>query len=166
MSSINSLNSVRIINPKRQYEVIIIQANFTIFTVDDLFMRLKAALPQAKIAVAMNESEPRVTRVVGNDDAIKDCAAKSMLAIGASHAAVIYLSGAYPIHALNVIKAHPCVCHIYAASSNDLDVIYAETSLGRSIVGVVDGYTVDHIESGEEEKARKELVRKFGYFSQ
>ena len=157
---------MKIINPDRKYEVIILQANFSIFTVDDLFMRLKATLPQVKIAVAMNESEPRVTRVVGNDEHMKDCAGKSMLAIGASHTAIIYLSGGYPIQALNEIKNHPCVCRVFAASSNDLEVLYAETSLGRAVVGVVDGYTVDHIESEEERKMRKTLVRKFGYFSQ
>ena len=68
MNSTISMNSVKVTNPSRQYEIILLQANFTIFTVDDLYMRIKAALPQAKIAVAMNESEPRVTRVVGNDN--------------------------------------------------------------------------------------------------
>ncbi|MHA1839201.1 MAG: adenosine-specific kinase [Candidatus Ranarchaeia archaeon] len=166
MDSTISLGSIKVVNPSRKYEVIIIQANFTIFTIDDLFMRLKAAIPNAKIAIAMNESEPKVTRVVGNDSLMQQHAAETMKKIGASHAAIIYLSNAYPIQILNLIKMHPCVCRVFAASSNELEVICAETPLGRAVIGVVDGYSVDHIENEKEREQRKSLVRRLGYFSE
>ena len=90
MNSINSIKSIKIDNPDRSYEVILIQANFTIFTIDDLFMRLQAGLPGIEIAIAMNESEPEVTRVVGTSETLRALAGNTMLSIGASHAAIIF----------------------------------------------------------------------------
>jgi adenosine/AMP kinase len=55
---------------------------------------------------------------------------------------------------------------VFGASSNEIEIIVYETSLGRSVIGVVDGYTVDHIETPTEQIDRKSLVRKFGYFSE
>jgi adenosine/AMP kinase len=166
LNSINSIKSIKIDNPDRSYEVILIQANFTIFTIDDLFMRLQAGLPGIEIAIAMNESEPEVTRVVGTSETLRALAGNTMLSIGASHAAIIFLKGAYPIQALPIIKNHPCVCHVFGASSNELEVIIIETSLGRSIIGIVDGYSANHIESQDEQEKRKSLVRQLGYFSE
>jgi len=42
-------------------------------------------------------------------------------------------------------------------------VIIAETQQGRAILGVVDGSSPRGVESDAEVKARKEILRKFGY---
>jgi adenosine/AMP kinase len=42
-------------------------------------------------------------------------------------------------------------------------VIYAETQLGRAILGVVDGEKPLGIENEDKKKWRKELLRKIGY---
>ncbi len=55
------------------------------------------------------------------------------------------------------------VCTIFSATANPLEVIVAETGQGRGILGVVDGGSPLGIESEEDIKYRKDLLRKFGY---
>ncbi len=57
----------------------------------------------------------------------------------------------------------PEVCGIYCASANPVEVILAVTAQGRGIVGVVDGLKSLGIETEEDARARKDLLRKFGY---
>ncbi len=145
-------------------EVIIGQGNFTIKTIEDLYDAIFSSAPGIKFGAAMNEAKPRVVRVTGNDEELKKKAAEIALKIGAGHVFVICIRNAFPIHVLNAIKSLPTVCNIYAATSNPLQVIVAETELGRAVIGVVDGTAANHIEDEEERKQRKETVRKFGYF--
>ena len=157
------LEAVKIENPDNRYQVIVGQANFTIFTCDDLFKALLTAVPGIKCAVAMNEAAPKLTRVTGNDDKLKELAAKNALAIAASHVFVVMTENAFPINVLNTIKLHPAVCNVYVASANPIEVIVAETELGKAVVGVVDGTAVARIENEEEKKGRRETVAKLGY---
>jgi len=145
-------------------EVIIGQGNFTIKTIEDLYDAVYSAAPGVKFGAAMNEAKPKVVRVTGNDEEMKKKAAELARKIGAGHVFVICMKGAFPIHVLNAVKLLPTVCTIYAATSNPLQIIVAETDLGRAVVGVVDGTAADHIEDEKEKAERKELVRKFGYF--
>ena len=64
---------------------------------------------------------------------------------------------------LDKIKKVPEVCTIYAATANPLEVLIAETSQGRGIIGVVDGLKSKGIEKDEDIKERRELLRKIGY---
>ncbi len=146
------------------YEVIIGQGNFTIKTIEDLYDVVYSSVPNARFGAAMNEAKPRVVRVTGTDEELKRIAAEIALKIGAGHIFVVVLRGAFPIHVLNAIKSLPTVATVYLATSNPFQVIVAETELGRAVLGVVDGTSVDHVEDEEERKQRKELVRKFGYF--
>ncbi len=146
------------------YEVIIGQGNFTIKTIEDLYDAVYSSIPGAKFGAAMNEAKPKVVRVTGTDEELKKIAADIALKIGAGHVFVVVMRGAFPIHVLNAIKSIPTVACVYLATSNPFQVIVAETDLGRSVIGVVDGTPADHVESEEEKKERKELVRKFGYF--
>jgi adenosine/AMP kinase len=61
------------------------------------------------------------------------------------------------------VKKAPEVCTIYAATANPIEVIIAETELGRGIIGVVDGFKSKGIEKEEDIKARREFLRKIGY---
>jgi hypothetical protein len=157
------LEAVKIENPDNKYQVIVGQANFTIFTCDDIFKALLTAVPGIKCAVAMNEAAPKLTRVTGNDEKLKELAAKNALAIAASHVFVVMTENAFPINVLNTIKLHPAVCNIYVASANPIEIIVAETELGKAVVGTVDGTAVTRIESEEEKRERRETVAKLGY---
>ncbi len=157
------LEVVSIENPENKYQVIIGQANFTIFTCDDIFKALLTAVPNIKCAVAMNEAAPKLTRVTGNDETLKKLAGENALKISASHVFVVFVENAFPINVLNVIKSHPAVCNIYVASANPIEIIVAETELGRSVLGAVDGQKVERIENENEKRERRELVEKLGY---
>lgn len=157
------LEKVKIENPELRYQIIIGQGNFAIFTTDDLFSALIKAVPGIKCAVAMNEAAPKLTRVTGNDEKLKNLAAKNALNIGASHVFVVVSSNAFPINVLNTIKMHPAVCNVFVGSANPIEVIVAETGLGRAVLGVVDGQAVNKIESEEEKRERRELYQKLGY---
>ncbi len=157
------LEKIDILNPEQRYQVIIGQANFTVFTVDDLFRALLTSVPNIKVAVAMNEAAPKLVRVTGNDENLKKIAAENALKIAASHVFVVVTSNAFPINVLNTIKLHPAVCNIFVASANPIQIIVAETELGRAVLGAVDGSAVKKIESEEEKKQRRELCEKLGY---
>jgi adenosine/AMP kinase len=57
----------------------------------------------------------------------------------------------------------PEVCNIYCATANPVEVIVAETELGRAILGVIDGYKSKGIESEKDIEERKNFLRKIGY---
>lgn len=138
-------------------------ANFTVYTVDNIFRDLLTAVPGIKCGVAMNEAAPRLVRVNGNDERLKSLAARNALSIGASHAYVVLVRNAYPINVLNVLKRIPAVCNVIVATANPVQVLVAETELGRAIIGAVDGTKVTAIENEEQKKERRELVKRLGY---
>jgi adenosine/AMP kinase len=156
------IERVEVKNPEEK-QVIIGQGNFTIFACDDIFKALLTAVPGIKCAVAMNEAAPRLTRVTGNDEGLKELASENCLRIGASHTFFIMLDNAFPINVLGALKSHPVVANIYVASANPLEVVVAETELGRAVIGVVDGTSVNRIETEEEKKERREICEKLGY---
>jgi len=144
-------------------ECIIGQGNFSIFTIDDLSMKLKTSVPGIKFGIAMNEAKPKLTRCEGNDEKLREMAAKNCLKIGAGHVFVIMMKNAFPINVLNTVKDYPAVCSVYGASENPLQVIIGKTDLGNSVIGVVDGTAANKIENEKERKERKELLKKIGY---
>lgn len=155
--------SVKIKNPETNYQIIIGQANFSIFTTDNLFMTMLTTVPGIKCAVAMNEAVPKLTRVTANNPELEKLAAENALAIGASHVFIIMMENAFPINVLPHVKNHPAVCTIFVASANVMEVIVAETELGKAVIGVVDGTAVDKIETSEQKKERRESTEKIGY---
>jgi hypothetical protein len=153
---------VNVENPS-EFEIIVGQGNFSVYTVDDLYRTIYASVPNVKFAIAINEAKPQLVRVNGNDEELKKLASKACLDIGGGHVFVIYMKGAYPLHVLNAVKHHPCVANVYVATSNPLQILVRETELGRAVVGVVDGKKVTSVETEEEKRERRELVKKFGY---
>jgi len=151
------------IEKEKDDNVIIGQANFSVFTVDDLYLNLLTTVPGIKIGVAMNEAAPKLVRVNSNDDRLGDLAAKNALKIGASHVFVIFIEKAFPINVLQTIKKVAGVCNIFVATANPVQVIVAETNLGRAVLGAVDGTSVNKIENEDGKKQRRELVKKLGY---
>jgi hypothetical protein len=143
--------------------VILGMAHF-IKTVEDLYEALVNAVPNAKFGIGFCESSgPCLVRHEGNDDDLRQQAAKKALEISCGHSFIIFLKNAYPINVLDKIKTVPEVCTIYAATANSLEVIIAETEQGRGIIGVVDGFSSKGIEDKKDIEARKNFLRKIGY---
>jgi len=151
------------IDKPSEINIILGQAHF-IKSAEDIYEALVNSVPNIKFGVAFCEaSGPCLVRYEGTDPYLKDLAAKNALSIGAGHLFVIMLKDAYPINVLNILKNVPEVCSIYCATANDVEVIIAETSKGRSILGVVDGSIPRSIETDEDARQRRQFVRKIGY---
>ena len=144
-------------------ECIIGQGNFSVLTVETLASTLLAAAPGISFGVAMNEAKPRLVRVEGNDEKLRDAAAQAALDIGAGHAFVVMMTGAYPINVLGALKGNPGVCTIFGASENPLEAVVGETPLGRAVLGVVDGTAATKREGDDEKAERKALLKMLGY---
>jgi uncharacterized protein len=85
------------------------------------------------------------------------------MTLGAGHTFVILLKDAFPINVLNAVKSCPEVCSIYCATANPVQVIIAETSQGRGVLGVIDGAPPRGVENETDVRNRKEFLRKIGY---
>ncbi len=156
------LISVRLTIPE-ECGVILGQSHF-IKTAEDLYEAITTSCAHAKFAVAFCEaSGPCLIRVEGNDAELKKIAAENAISLGAGHSFIIVLKDAYPINVLGAVKACQEVCQVYCATSNPLEVIVAETSQGRGIMGVVDGFPPKGVEMEPDVKARREFLRKIGY---
>ena len=144
--------------------IILGQSHF-IKTVEDVHETLVHSVPGIKFGLAFCESSgPCLVRSSGTDEELKRIAEENALSIGAGHSFIVILGkGFYPINVLNQIKSVPEVCRIFCATSNNVEVILAETSQGRGILGVIDGSHTKGIETEKDVKERKEFLRKIGY---
>ncbi|HEC92720.1 MAG TPA: adenosine monophosphate-protein transferase, partial [Candidatus Atribacteria bacterium] len=131
---------------------------------EDLYEIMVTAVPGVKFGLAFNEaSGPCLVRAEGNEPELKNLAIKNVKAIGAGHVFVIILKEAYPINVLNAIKNCPEICSIFCATANAVEVIIAETDLGRGVLGVIDGLSPKGIETDKDVQERKEFLRMIGY---
>ena len=157
-----TLSTVKI-KPPKDANIILGQAHF-IKTAEDLYEALVNAVPSIKFGLAFCESSgPCLVRSEGNDPELKCLAAETALELACGHSFLIFMRNAYPINVLDKVKAAPEVCSIYAATANPLEVVVAETEQGRGIMGVVDGFKAKGVETDEDVRERKELLRKIGY---
>jgi adenosine/AMP kinase len=139
------------------------QSHF-IKTVEDLYEVLVGNVPGIKFGLGFVESSGACKiRSEGNDVELKKLAEINALAIGAGHSFIMFIRQAFPINVLNAIKTIPEVCAIYCATANPVEVIIAETAMGRGILGVIDGLKPKGIETAEDIAWRKDLLRKIGY---
>ena len=156
------LKSVRLKIPEG-CNIILGQTHF-IKTVEDLYEILAGSVPNVRFGVAFNEaSGPCLIRKEGNEPELVNAAVDNAREVGAGHSFVIVLKNAFPINLLNAVKLCQEVCSIYCATANPVEVIVAETEQGRAILGVVDGFAPQGVEGDADVKARKEMLRKFGY---
>jgi adenosine/AMP kinase len=133
-------------------------------TVEDLYEIMAGSMPKARFGIAFCEaSGVCLIRVEGNDEGLKKTAVRNAQAVGAGHTFVLILGDAYPVNVLNAIKNCPEVCSIYCATANPVEVILAETSQGRGVLGVIDGYSPKGVEGPADVQWRKDLLRKIGY---
>lgn len=143
--------------------VILGQSHF-IKTVEDLHEIIASSVPQAKFGIAFCESSGAcLIRYTGNDEALEQAAIRNAQAVGCGHFFVVVLEEAYPINILNAVKMCQEVCQIFCASANPIQVIVVETEQGRGVMGVVDGLPPKGVEGPEDQKWRRDFLRKIGY---
>ena len=157
-----NLVSVKIEKPE-DTNFILGQSHF-IKTVEDLHEAIVATAPHMKFGVAFCEaSGPCLVRRSGNDPAMLDLAVRNAVAVGAGHTFFVFMDNGFPVNILNTLKAVPEVCRIFCATANPVQVIVAETEVGRAVLGVVDGSVPKGVEGPPEEAARISFLRTIGY---
>jgi len=143
--------------------IIIGQTHF-IKSVEDLYEVMVGTVPNAKFGIAFCEAScDRLVRKDGNDKEMIEVAVRNASSIAAGHIFVIVMKDAFPINVLNAIKNCPEVCSIFCATANPVEVVIAETELGRGVMGVVDGFIPRGVEDGQDIRNRKALLRKLDY---
>ncbi len=129
-------------------------------TVEDLYEIMVASMPRARFGIAFCEASGACLIRV---EELKKAATRNAQALGAGHTFVLILRDAYPINVLNAVKNCAEVCSIYCATANPVEVILAESSEGRGVVGVIDGFSPKGVEGPADTQWRKDLLRKIGY---
>jgi len=143
--------------------IIVGQSHF-IKTVEDLYEAITATAPQARFAIAFNESSGAcLTRSEGNDEALREVAVRNAQALGCGHTFVLLLQNAYPINVLSAIRNVAEVCSIFCATANPVEVIVAQSEQGRGVLGVIDGSSPKGVEGPADVTWRHDLLRKIGY---
>lgn len=143
--------------------VIVGQSHF-IKTVDDIHEALVGVGPHLRFGIAFCEaSGPCLVRHSGNDEALVRLAITNASAVAAGHTFFVFLDDGYPVNVLNQLKQVPEVCSIFCATANPVEIIVAETALGRGVVGVVDGSPPAGVEGDADIAERRQLLRAIGY---
>jgi len=143
--------------------VIVGQAHF-IKTVEDIAELMVGSVPGIQYGLAFNEaSGPCLTRTEGTNEELVKAAEACALAVGAGHTFFLILGNAFPINILDRVKSCPEVCRVFCATANPVQIVCAETTQGRGIIGVIDGSAPKGVEGPDEKAERKVLLRRFGY---
>ena len=143
---------------------IIVGHSHFIKTIEDLYEIMVSNSPGTKFGIAFCESSgPCLIRMEGNDTDLQDAAVRNAKNLASGHTFVILLREGFPINFLNAIKACQEVCRIHCATANPTQAVVAEAEQGSGILGVIDGFSPKGVEGEADQKARKELLRKFGY---
>jgi adenosine/AMP kinase len=157
-----NLVTVRVEKPEAT-NFVLGQSHF-IKTVEDIHEAIVTCAPQMHFGLAFCESSgPALVRRSGNDDALTELATRNALAVGAGHSFFVFMEHGFPVSVLNAIKAVPEVCRIFCATANAAEVVVAESSDGRAILGVVDGCSPKGVEGEQDVLARLRFLREIGY---
>jgi uncharacterized protein len=157
-----TLNRVRITIPDGT-NVIFGQSHF-IKTVEDLYEALISSSTALKFGIAFCEaSGKRLIRSDGNSPELIAQAEKSAKEVACGHTFFIYVKEGFPVNILNRVKEVQEVCRIFCATANPLEVIVAESELGRGVMGVIDGETPLGVETEADKKERVAFLRMIGY---
>jgi len=157
------LLTIRIDKPEAS-NVILGQTHF-IKSVEDLHEALVGAVPGIKFGLAFCEASGAcLVRCSGTEPDLVGLASRNALQVAAGHCFIVILGeGFYPINVLNAIKMLPEVCRIFCATANLVEVVIAETDLGRGILGVIDGGKPAGIEDEAGIRWRRDFLRRIGY---
>ena len=148
---------------KPEHNLVIGMSHF-IKTVEDVHELMVNCVPLAKFGLAFCEaSGPRLIRKSGTDSGLVKEAVRMAKLIGAGHSFVLVMKEMFPINVLPRLKQVPEIVTLYCASANPVQVVVVESKQGRGIMGVIDGRSPLGVEDKNEEKERKEFLRKIGY---
>jgi len=151
------------VDKPQDMNVVLGQAHF-VKTVEDLHEALVGTSPHLRFGLAFCEASGKcLVRRSGNDPELVELAVRNARAIGAGHCFIVFLRDGYPVNVLNALKAVPEVCTIRCATANPVQVVVAQTDLGRAVLGVVDGSSPLGVETEEDVVERKALLRDIGY---
>lgn len=144
--------------------VIFGQSHF-IKTVEDLYEAMVTSAPGLEFGLAFCEaSDACLVRHDGNAEDLVQAAIRNARRVNAGHTFIIVMRKGFPINVLDRIKNVQEVCRVFAATANPLQALIAETSQGRGVIGVVDGFMTKGVETAEDQQNRKDLLRKIiGY---
>ncbi len=133
-------------------------------TIEDLYEIICTTVPQAKFGIGFSEaSGPCLIRWDGNDKELIDFAIENIKNISSGHTFCILIRNSYPINLLNAIKNCQEVCSLYCATANPVKAIVAYDGKNGGILGVIDGEGPKGVENEEDQRIRKEFLRKIGY---
>ena len=156
------LISVTIENPE-ELNFILGHSHF-IKTVEDIHEAIVCTVPNAKFGVAFCEASGEcLIRHSGTDEQMVEFAKKNAQALSAGHTFIIFMKDMFPVNIVNTIQTVPEVVRIHCATANPTQVIMAQTDQGRGILGVVDGFSSKGVETQDDIKKRKDLLRVIGY---
>lgn len=156
------LKTVAIDNPEH-LNFILGHSHF-IKTVEDLYEAIVNTVPGATFGLAFCEaSDVCLVRHAGTDQELVALAQKNALALAAGHSFIIFMRDMFPINILNAVQSVPEVCRVFCATANPVEVIVAETDLGRGILGVIDGFAAKGIEGEADIAKRHAFLRAIGY---
>ena len=151
------------IDKPEDLNVILGQAHF-IKTVEDVHEALVGSSPHLRFGLAFCEASGKcLVRSSGNDSELVELAVRNALALGAGHCFVVFVREGYPVNVLNQLKQVAEVCTIYCATANSVEVVLAETDLGRGVLGVIDGSVPLGVETDRDVTDRKSFLRSDGY---
>jgi uncharacterized protein len=143
--------------------VVVGQSHF-VKTAEDLFEALACSAPGIEFGVAFSEaSGPCLVRTEGTDEELTRLAGQMALDVAAGHTFYVVLGNVFPIHVLPAIRACSEVCQVFCATANPVEILVAETQLGRGILGVVDGASPRGIETASDRSQRHQFLRTIGY---
>lgn len=156
------LKTIAIDNPEH-LNFILGHSHF-IKTVEDLYEAIINTVPGAKFGLAFCEaSDVCLVRHAGTDAELVALAQRNAFNLSAGHSFVIFMRDMFPVNILNAVKTVPEVCRVFCATANPVEVVLAETALGRGILGVIDGLSSKGIEGEADIAKRKAFLRTIGY---
>lgn len=156
------LSTVAIKNPE-SLNLILGQSHF-IKTVEDIHEAVAGTVPGAKFGLAFCEaSEKCLIRLSGTDDDLVALARENAEALSCGHAFILFMRDMFPINIVNAVQGVPEVVRLFCATANPVEVVVAETGLGRGIMGVIDGYASKGVEGEDDVAHRKDFLRMIGY---
>ena len=156
------VNSLKI-EPPSGVQFVLAQSHF-IKTVEDVSECLVNCVPGIKFGCGFCEaSGPCLIRQAGNDEVLEEMATEYAHSISAGHSLVVLLKDAFPINILPRLKEVPEIVTIYCATANPVEIIFVDTLQGRGILGVVDGFKPNGIETNNDIDDRKKFLRNIGY---
>lgn len=139
------------------------QSHF-IKTIEDIHEAMVNTIPGVKFGVAFCEASDKcLVRYSGTDEVLTELARKNAYQLSAGHCFILFMKDSFPINVLNAIQNVPEVCRIFCATANPVEVVIAQTSQGRGILGVVDGFASKGIETEDDISDRRKLLRTIGY---